>query len=153
MAIKKAVQSDLWTVRKIVADTINAVYPHFYPKGAVDFFLKHHCEENISKDINEGLVYILTSDNTAVGTVTVCGNELARLFVDVRYQGKGYGKELLDFAENLINEKYDSVVLSASLPAKRIYLKRGYREVDFNSILTDGGDHLCYDILKKSFPR
>lgn len=149
MPIRKAEHKDLWTVRKIVADTINAVYPHFYPKGAVDFFLSHHCEENISRDIDEGIVYLLTVGKEAVGTVTVCRNELARLFVEVPHQGKGYGRDLLDFAEALISESYDEIVLDASLPAKRIYLKRGYCEIDFNNILTDGGDRLCYDVMKK----
>lgn len=149
MPIRKAEHKDLWTVRKIVADTINSVYPHFYPKGVVEFFLRHHCEENIMRDIDQGLVYILTVDNRSVGTVTVNRNELLRLFVEVPYQGKGYGRALLDFAEGLIAENFAYIVIDASLPAKRIYLKRGYRETDYNTILTEGGDHLCYDVMKK----
>lgn len=38
MSIRQAVLSDLHTVRHISVTTIAEVYPHYYPKGAVDFF-------------------------------------------------------------------------------------------------------------------
>ena len=42
-------------------------------------------------------------------------------------QSKGYGKQLMDFAEKEISKVSDRIVLDASLPAKRIYIKRGYQ--------------------------
>ena len=51
MSIRRAVLSDLHTVRHISATTIAAVYPHYYPKGAVNFFLEHHNEANIQKRV------------------------------------------------------------------------------------------------------
>ena len=47
MSIRQAVLSDLHTVRHISATTIAEIYPHYYPKGAVDFFLEHPNEANI----------------------------------------------------------------------------------------------------------
>ena len=41
-------------------------------------------------------------------------------------QSKGYGKQLMDFAEKEISKVSNRIVLDASLPAKRIYIKRGY---------------------------
>ena len=89
------------------------------------------------------------NENNAVGTVTVKENEICRLFVLPEYQGNGYGGELISFAENKIMQKYDNIVLHASLPAKAIYLKRGYKEVEFHSIKTENGDYLCYDMMIK----
>ena len=150
MEIKTAEKNDLATVRQIVMDTINAVYPHYYPKGAVDFFLAHHCDENIMKDISSGDVFILCDDSdTPVGTVTTAGNELNRLFVLPEYQGRGFGRELMNFAENRIFGVYERIVISASLPAKQIYLGRGYISTGFHSIPCEGGDFLCYDEMKK----
>ena len=63
--------------------------------------------------------------------------------------GKGYGRALLDFAEARITEKYDVIILHASLPAKNIYLKRGFREVDYLKIDTGYGDFLCADVMEK----
>ena len=39
------------------------------------------------------------------------------------------------------------IVLDASLPAKRIYRKRGYVDAEYHTIQTDSGDFLCYDVM------
>ena len=107
-------------------------------------------DENIKNDVRNGIVYLcFDNENNAVGTVTVKENEICRLFVLPEQQGKGYGKELISFAENKISEKYNEIILHASLPAKAIYLKRGYKEVEFHSVKTENGDYLCYDMMIK----
>ena len=150
MSIKKAEPADFPTVKNIVQTTIAAVYPHYYPAGAVSFFAAHHNDANIMNDIEAERVYICRSANgEAVGTVTVKANEICRLFVLPGYQGKGYGRELLDFAEAVISAKYDEIRLDSSLPAKAVYKKRGYRDVEYHIIRTDSGDYLCYDIMTR----
>ncbi len=151
MNIKKAVIADLGTVYNITQNTIREIYPEYYPCGAVEFFCKHHCTENILKDIQAGFVYLAIDDNeNIVGTVTVKENEIARLFVLPQYQGNGYGGKIIDFAENQIFSSYDDIILDASLPAKAIYLKRQYVFVEYNIITTDNGDRLCYDVMQKN---
>ena len=125
------------------------MYPKYYPQGAVDFFSAHHSDERITSDIAGGFVYLLEDDGTAVGTVTIETNHINRLFVLPTYQHRGYGRYLMDFAENKVFEQYDSVELDASFPAKRIYLKRGYVDMEYHVIDTENGDHLCYDVMKK----
>ncbi len=149
MTIKRAGIGDLERVAFITRETINAVYPKYYPKGAVDFFLAHHNTNNIAADINAGIVFAAECDGITAGTVTVRESEICRLFVLPEYQGKGIGGELLDFAEHRIAENYGRITLAASLPAKKIYLKRGYREVGFDYILTRNGDFLCYDTMER----
>ena len=92
MSIKQAVLSDLSIVKKISEVTISEIYPHYYPKGAVDFFLTHHSEANILSDIRLNRVFLcLDTKQNVVGTVTIKTNEICRLFVLPSYQGKGYG--------------------------------------------------------------
>ncbi len=153
MYITKAISADCNTVKHIAEATIQAIYPHYYPKGAVDYFISHHSISNISNDILMGVVYLCYNDSIAVGTVTVKGNEICRLFVLPEYQGNGYGNALLDFAENQIFLSSDSMTLSSSLPAKALYRKRGYTETYFNSIRTDNGDYLCFDTMVKTIDR
>lgn len=150
MTIKRAEIGDLERIEFVTRQTINAVYPKYYPTGAVNFFLAHHNTNNIAADINAGIVFAAEYDGIIVGTVTVHEDEICRLFVLPEYQGKGLGGELLDFAEKMIAENYDKITLSASLPAKKIYLKRGYREVGFDYIQTENGDFLCYDTMEKN---
>lgn len=147
--IVKVDEKSAEAVFEIAQKTIAAVYPHYYPRGAVEFFSKHHCIENIREDFKKPAIFLYRVEGKPVGTVTVHENEISRLFVLPEYQGKGYGKALLDFAEELIWEKetYDRIRIDASLPAKRIYLKRGYKEVEYNIIEADG-DYLCYDVME-----
>lgn len=150
MQIRKAEITDLEAVTLVTAGTIREIYPHYYPAGAVAFFLDHHEEAHIRRDIEAGLVFLcLDAQRHAVGTVTVRQNEICRLFVLPRYQGRGYGRALLDYAEKYVSETHAEIVLDASLPAKPIYLKRGYRIVDSKEIPTEYGDFLCYDVMKK----
>ena len=76
-------------------------------------------------------------------------NEIKRLFVLPDFQRKGYGRELMDFAKEIIRKKHDHIILDASLPAKQIYLKRGYVTAKYNMIETENGDYLCYDVMEK----
>ena len=149
MNIKKATVDDLNTIKSITYRTIEEIYPHYYARGAVDFFLKHHSEENIEKDLKEEIVYLLEDEGQKVGTVTIKGNEILRLFVLPECQKKGYGTGLLDFAEKKIAESYDEIIIDASIPAKRIYKRRGYQEIESHQIETDHGDFLCYDVMRK----
>lgn len=147
--IRRAAMEDAQTVKAITHDTISEIYPHYYPKGAVRFFLEHHSDERIMKDISDGIVYLCEDDGNITGTVTLRQNEICRLFVLPSFQGHGYGRELLDFAETEISGSFDEIVIDASLSAKSIYLKRGYHETGYHVIDTNGGDHLCYDVMKK----
>lgn len=146
--IVKAESKDCETVKRIASETISAVYPLYYPAGAVQFFLEHHSEERIAADIAAGAVWLYMYGESAAGTVTVNGNEINRLFVLPEYQGKVFGGELLRFAEGIAGAG-GTITLSASLPAKAIYLSHGYRETEYHIIGTENGDKLCYDQMIK----
>lgn len=149
MRIEKAAIKDTETVKEITQTTIREVYPHYYPEGAVDFFSRHHSDEKIAADIEQGRVYLLFDGEAAAGTVTVAENEINRLFVLPQYQGKGHGRALMDLAEEIIAKDFDEIKLDASLPAKAIYQKRGFKEINYNIVSTDNGDFLCYDEMIK----
>lgn len=150
MKIMQAAADHFETVRQITQATIRAVYPGYYPAGAVEFFCRHHSDESIRADIAAGKVYLLCDGEIYAGTVTVSGNGINRLFVLPQYQHKGYGRALLDFAEQKILTQYDTIRIDASLPAKQLYLKRGYRETEYHMIRTGNGDYLCYDVMERS---
>lgn len=150
MSIRKAEPSDFDAVKKITAAAISEIYPYYYPKGAVDFFLEHHNDDSIINDIKKSRVYLcLNSEQKPVGTVTIKGNEICRLFVLPNHQGNGYGRELLDYAEKVISAEFAEIIIDASLPAKSIYLKRGYREIEYRVIKAKYDNFLCYDVMVK----
>ena len=152
MNIRQAEIKDAGTVWAITTNTIQAIYPRYYPLGAVNYFLAHHSEQNIADDISLQRVYVLEDGETALGTVTIKDFEMCRLFVLPLYQGHGYGKLLMEFSEKLIAKNFNRIQLDTSLPAKEIYLNQGYRELAFKHIITDNGDRLCYDVIEKHIP-
>lgn len=150
MSIRQAVLSDIDTIKYISERTISEIYPHYYSEGAVKFFLEHHSEEHILNDVKANRVFLcLNVSQKVIGTITIKANEICRLFVLPSCRGKGYGTEMLQFAEHRILTKYPTIILDASLPAKKIYLKRGYKDVSFHIIPTGNQDFLCYDVMEK----
>lgn len=149
--IRLAKIEDLNEVNRIVVSSIKSVYPKYYPIVAVDLYLNYHNIDNIMNDITDNKVYVVCNNDLIIGTVTIKENDISRLYIDPDYQNHGYGSMLLDYAEKIISEKYDSAVLDCSLPAKSLYLKRGYKEIYYNSLQGDNGDFLCYDGMEKVF--
>lgn len=147
--IRLAEISDLEPVLQITHDTISEIYSHYYAEGVVDFFLGHHSREHILSDIEEGIVWLLEEDGGIIGTVTIKGNAVNRLFVLPEWQSHGYGSRLMDFAEDKIAERFMHVHIDSSLAAKEMYLKRGYKEKKTCRILEDNGDILIYDEMEK----
>lgn len=147
--IKKATEAELDIVLTITHQTISEIYPHYYAPGVVDFFLEHHNRQNVLDDIKAGIVYLLQADARPVATVTVKENAVNRLFVLPKHQSHGYGSRLMDFAENLIAENFNRVHIDSSLAAKKMYLRRGYKEKRTCNITAENGDILVYDEMEK----
>ena len=147
--IRLAKDTDLKTVLQITRDTISEIYPKYYAKGVVDFFLKHHKQDNILEDIKNGRVWLLENEGEFTGTVTIKENAVNRLFVLPEFQSRGFGSQLMDFAERIIAEDYSRIHIDSSLAAKDMYLKRGYKEKRTCKIKADNGDILVYDEMEK----
>jgi ribosomal protein S18 acetylase RimI-like enzyme len=76
-------------------------------------------------------VFILLENNEIVGSVQLCENILDVLFVNPKYQNKGYGKKLLHYAINRMQEAEieDITLYVADLNTKAIqlYLNNGFK--------------------------
>ena len=93
---------NLEAVYNIVQNSIKETYLRYYPTEVVDFFCNLHSKENILKDIEEGLVGILTVDGKSVGTGCYKDNHITRVYVEPEYQGRGYGREAIRLALDFI---------------------------------------------------
>lgn len=136
-------------VAEIAEKTIKTIYPHYYPSGAVQFFLDLHSEERIKEVIFSEEIYLAMEQGNIIGTGSIRKNEICRLFILPEYQRKGYGGRLMDLLEARIFENYSKVHVDASFPAENMYLKRGYQISSYEKIETVNGDFLCYHIMEK----
>lgn len=148
--IKHAEMTDLEKILQITHETISEIYPHYYAEGVVQFFLEHHSRENVLSDIEDGIVWLLEEEDCPMGTVTIKGNVVNRLFVLPEYQSRGYGSQLMDFAEKKIAEQFTHVQIASSLAAKEMYVKLGYQQKRTCRIPAGNGDILIYDEMEKN---
>lgn len=136
-------------VADIVQATIQEIYPHYYSAGAVKFFRDLHSVEKIRLAMDAEKIYLFVSGDIILGTGSIRGNEICRLFVLPQYQGKGYGSGFMDLLEERIFSRFSTVSVDASFPAESMYLKRGYQIVSYEKIKTGNGDFLCYHKMEK----
>lgn len=148
----KATENDTEEIFMIVQDTIQTIYPRYYPKEVVEFFCALHCKENISKDIRGGFVGVLRDDNGIVGTGCYKHDHITRVYVRPKYQGRGYGSYIMQCLENEIGVKYDMAYLDASLPASHLYEKRGYQTIKHEKWNVENGRILVYEVMAKPLP-
>lgn len=148
MLFRKAVTDECQIVTDIVQNTKAEIYPGYYPEEVVDFFASLHCYEHVLDDINSGMVYILEDKDVIVGTGSYKDNHITRVYVLPKYQGKGYGKYIVEQLEALMCE-CEEITLDASLPACLFYEHLGYKTHHHDSWNCENGVVLVYDIMTK----
>lgn len=149
MRYSPATLEDIPEIYHIVQETIQTVYPKYYPSEVVDFFCAHHSMENITEDLEKGNVGVLYVGNEMVGTGSFSGKHITRVYVLPKHQGKGFGTFIIQSLEKEISKRYDKAELDASLPAAQLYEKLGYRTVKHESFPVENGVILVYEIMEK----
>ncbi len=92
---QKVIKADMnmfFDIYELVHMTIKDIYKKYYSDEAVKFFLKLHSKENISADISKGKVYVAVHEHDVVGTGTLDGDRIKRLFVLPQFQGQGISR-------------------------------------------------------------
>ncbi|MBD5137431.1 MAG: GNAT family N-acetyltransferase [Lachnospiraceae bacterium] len=145
----KATNENIDYVFNIVQNTVTTIYPKYYPKEVVDFFSEHHSKDNITMDIEKGNVGILVDNNQIVGTGSHDGNHITRVYVLPEFQRKGYGSFIMQCLEDEIAEKYNTVLLDASLPACHLYEKRGYNTIKHEKLFVANDAVLVYEVMER----
>ncbi len=145
----KATEQDLRHIVALVQETIRTIYPKYYPKEVVDFFCELHCQENIFEDIKAGLVGVLKKDGEILGTGCRRDNHITRVYVKPAFQKQGYGSYIMQCLENEVGLQHDRVYLDSSLPASRLYEKRGYETIQHNCRDVENGVLLVYEVMEK----
>ena len=150
MEIIKATSSHLDYIYSITQRVIRESYVHYCPASVVDFIAGFHHKERIWKDLEEGEILLFRANNGSfAATGTAKGTEISRLFVLPEYQGRGIGTALMEALEKIVLGEHDIIQLDASLPAKTMYLKRGYTETSYEVQPIGNGDFVCYSVMEK----
>ena len=74
MEYTKATIDDMEAFYDLVQNTIQEVYPKYYPEEVVRFFSQQHCWENLERDLEEERIYILQDGECVIGAGSFEGN-------------------------------------------------------------------------------
>lgn len=124
--IRTADVRDAETVHAIAQQTIRKIYPSSYEPAIVEAFCRLHSVEAIASDISNARVFLLEDDGRPIGTGTLDGCHVTRVFVLPDFQGHGWGTAIMDALEALASRRHRIAVIDSSKPAERFYGRRGY---------------------------
>jgi N-acetylglutamate synthase-like GNAT family acetyltransferase len=148
--IRKFASSDLHAVKNLIRHTINICYSGVYPKEVIKFFLDYHNDRNILKEAKEGYTIVLRRNNRIVGTGTIIGDHILRVFVHPKLQKQGFGKLIMQKLEaKAVSAGVKTINLDASLPSKKFYDSLDYTSVKA-SLKVENGKRLNYYKMKKA---
>ena len=86
---------DVPEVRSLIERTVRTSYRDAYSKQAIEFFVRYHGESAIRKDLRQGTCLVAHAGGGIVGTATLRGDIVTRVFVAPERQGIGIGRELI----------------------------------------------------------
>lgn len=140
-------------IYELIDVTIKDIYTKYYPDKAVEFLLELYSKENIADDISSGKVYAVTLDQDMIGTGTLDGDHIRRVFVLPQFQRQGIGTLIMDFLEAEIIKSHGAAWLESSFPAGKFFHNRGYITKGYEEYPLENDKVLPYVIMcRNSFP-
>jgi GNAT superfamily N-acetyltransferase len=144
-------RADLAALKSLVHKTIAMCYPSHYCREAVRFFVNYHDEEAILRDAEKGHTIVLDKAGRILGTGTVVGDEIKRVFVDPTFQRQGFGRRIVQHLEEAAAlQGAKTVKLDASLPSKAFYDRLGYATVEAAFLPVENGRRLDFFKMQKA---
>lgn len=139
------VEDDIPEVRSLVERTVRRSYRSVYCEAAIEFFVRYHGEEEIRRDLQEGVGLVALRGPEIVGTATLRDGVMTRVFVDPSMQGLGIGGRLMRaLIDRAREEGLKEVRLDASLVSRAVYEHMGFVLLAHRSHDLGNGDTLPY---------
>ena len=137
-------------LQALIQRTIDICYCGHYCAEAVRFFKGYHSEQAIRRDADEGCTAVLDRAGRILGTGTLVGDEIKRVFVDPAFQRQGLGRLIMHhLEERAAASGINSIRLDASLPSKAFYDRLGYATVEAAFLEVENGRRLDFFRMQK----
>jgi GNAT superfamily N-acetyltransferase len=150
ISLRRFQPGDTDAVWELVNHTIDACYQGVYPPEAVAAFIRFNTVEQIIADAGQGSTLVIDHEGTIIGTGTLVGNYIKRVFVEPGFQGMGLGRLIMEILEEEAKAQgQKSATLSASLPSKIFYEDIGYIILGERSIPVENNEILAYFEMEK----
>ena len=146
MEISIVKDDEIEEVSKVVEKTVRTSFRFYYPQPMIEKIVQSLSPEVIRRRAGWTHFYVIKEENKIIG----CGaigpywdslteSCLFTIFVDPDYQGKGYGKKII---ETLENDEYfkraKRIEIPAGLMAIPFYKRMGYEYKNNEMVFDDG---------------
>ena len=123
--IRKFDREEVNLLYKMIQATIDISYCKVYPPEAVDYFKECHAIGDILNDAQHGYMVVAECNGEILGTGTLLGSNVRRVYVDSVHQREGIGKQIVADIERRSKGLY--LDLSASLVSLPFWESCGYQ--------------------------
>ena len=142
--------SDLESVKELINRTIDVCYNGYYCNKVMNYFDMYNWDGNILKAARDGYIVVVETQGKIVGTGSIIGEVVLRVFVDPGYQRQGLGKMIMNELERQVATNGVKIVqLRALANARRFYESLRYVTVDKGLVAVDNGRCLEYYQMEK----
>ena len=125
--IRKFERKEADFLYRMVQDTIDISYCKAYPPEAVEYFKEYHSIGDILNDATLGYTVIAQSDGEILGTGTLLGSNIRRVYVNPSHQHQSIGKLIVaELEKRALGEKILCLDLAASLVSRDFWASCGF---------------------------
>lgn len=151
MNVREFKKADLADVKSLIHRAIDACYRRVYCAEAVRFFKDWHCDRKILKNAKEGYSIVVEKNNQIIGTGTIVGDEIMRVFVDPVFQKRDFGKLIMrELEQKAVSTGINVVKLDASLPSRKFYELLDYVVLEETFVEVENNKRLDYYKMEKT---
>lgn len=130
MKIRKFISADRIKLSNLMRETVIKSNSKDYSKKAIKYLYDEYSPNNLLKDSEKNAVWVVEEKSELIGTISLVGNRISRMFVLPKYQGKGVGGKLLKHVEKYAKTAGNKFLrVRSSTTAFGFYQKMGFRKI------------------------
>jgi GNAT superfamily N-acetyltransferase len=149
--VEHVAESDLPFVYELVQNTIQTSYRNVYPDEAIEFFRNYHSKNETVAQAVAGYTVVAKLSGEIVGTGTLFGANIRRVFVHPNHQGQGIGKVVFEALEQkAISHGIKVLDLSDSLVSRRFWESVGFVLIKESAIPVSNRKRLVFYEMAKT---
>jgi GNAT superfamily N-acetyltransferase len=142
--------TDLAQVKELVHQTIDISYRANYTMEVIKFFKRYHPPETILQEAEKGHTVVAAETDEIVGTGTLLGTNVRRVFISPSCQRQGIGKLIVNELEKrATSESRYLLDLSSALGARTFWEARGFSVIEEHFSPTGDGLVIHYYTMTK----
>ena len=146
MEIRRIGEKDIQEVSDLISKTARKCWVEYYPQTEIEKVCASLNYEGVKKRASWTNFYVILEDNKiiACGAIgpywdSLTESSLFTIFVDPDYQGKGYGRKIMEILEkDKLFIRAKRIEIPAGIVAIPFYRKMGYEFKNNEMIFADG---------------